>query len=99
MQNEVPKYNPELILSDELDGSIISLFLRDNGTLMRGTTVDQEMSFNLGDDGEYALRGLNTLRNTVHQEADEAISLLECEIDKILIHAWNGIEPLSDEML
>ena len=36
MDHEVPKYNPELILSDDLDGSIISVYMRDNVTSIRG---------------------------------------------------------------
>lgn len=32
----MPKYNPELILSDELDGSIISLYLRDYASGLGG---------------------------------------------------------------
>lgn len=46
---EVPSYNPELILSDELDGSIISLYLRDKGTILPQVN-DMETSFNFGAD-------------------------------------------------
>lgn len=36
MESSIPPYNPELILSDELDGSIISLYLRDGyGSVIR----------------------------------------------------------------
>lgn len=33
-----------------------------------------------------------------HQNNNE-LSLLECEIDKILLEAWNGMYPLTEEQL
>lgn len=84
----MPSYNPELILSDELDGSIISIYLRDNISVLRGIP-DVDLSYSVSDGN--ALRGITSVRNTGKSEIDEAISMLECEIDKILIHAWNGI--------
>ena len=30
---------------------------------------------------------------------NDELSLLECEIDKILLEAWNGIDPLTEEQL
>lgn len=59
---KVPKYNNELILSDELDGSIISLFLRDDYA-SRCSEVDADASSN--QDIEYQLRGIGSLRSTI----------------------------------
>lgn len=62
---------------------------------------DNDVSFNFGDDSQQ-LRGLTSLlkQNSKDSElGEEAIMILESDIDKILISAWNGDEPLSEEML